>query len=146
MKKLLTLTIALVIFPTMLLSQTSGKVSGTILNEEGAPLAGANVSIVGTSNGGATDANGKYFILDVPAGAQSVRVDYIGYKSVTMTNVSISVNLTTNLDFSLEIAALEGEAVEIVAERPIINTSATNTTRTIDKDIIQNVAIRGIEI
>ncbi len=145
MKKLLTLTMALVIFPTMLLSQTSGKVSGTILNEEGAPLAGANVSIVGTSNGGATDANGKYFILDVPAGAQSVRVDYIGYKSVTMTNVSISVNLTTNLDFSLEIAALEGEAVEIVAERPIINTSATNTTRTIDKDIIQNVAIRGIE-
>ena len=145
MKKLLTLTIALVIFPTMLLSQSSGKVSGTILNEAGEPLAGANVSIVGTSNGGASDANGKYFILAVSVGAQSVRVDYIGYKSVTMKNVNVSENQTTSLNFSLEIAALEGEAVEIVAERPIINTSATNTTRTIDKDVIQNVAIRGVE-
>lgn len=145
MKKLLTLTIALVIFPTMLLSQTSGKVSGTILNEEGTPLAGANVSIVGTSNGGASDANGKYFILDVSVGTQSVRVDYIGYKSITMKNVNVSENQTTTLNFSLEVAALEGEAVEIVAERPIVNTSATNTTRTIDKDVIQNVAIRGVE-
>lgn len=145
MKKLLTLTIALVIFPTMLLSQTSGKVSGTILNEEGTPLAGANVSIVGTSNGGASDANGKYFILDVSVGAQSVRVDYIGYKSITMKNVNVSENQTTTINFSLEVAALEGEAVEIVAERPIVNTSATNTTRTINKDVIQNVAIRGVE-
>ena len=146
MKKLLTLiTMAIVVVPTMLLSQSGGKVSGTILNEEGSPLGGTNVIIVGTTYGSASDENGKYFILDVPVGTHSVRVDYIGYKSVTVKNVNISENLTTNLDFSLEVAALEGEAVEIIAERPIINTSATNTTRIIDKDIIQNIALRGIE-
>ncbi|HIC39258.1 MAG TPA: hypothetical protein EYO79_07310, partial [Candidatus Marinimicrobia bacterium] len=146
MKKLLTLiSMAIVVFPTMLLSQSGGKVSGTILNEEGSPLGGTNVFIVGSTYGSASDENGKYFILDVPVGTHSVRVDYIGYKSVTVKNVNISENLTTNLDFSLEVAALEGEAVEIIAERPIINTSATNTTRIIDKDIIQNIALRGIE-
>ncbi|MCH7764844.1 MAG: TonB-dependent receptor, partial [Candidatus Marinimicrobia bacterium] len=146
MKKLLTLiTMALIVAPTILLSQSGGKISGTILNEEGSPLGGANVIIVGTIYGSASDENGKYFILGVPVGIHTIRVDYIGYKSVTVKNVNVSGNLTTNLDFSLEIAALEGETVEIIAERPIINRSATNTTRIIDKDVIQNIALRGIE-
>ena len=46
MKKLLAVTImTMVVFPTMLLSQSSGKIAGTVLNEEGAPLGGANVII-----------------------------------------------------------------------------------------------------
>ena len=146
MKKLLAVIImTIVIFPTMLLSQSSGKISGTILNEEGAPLGGANVIIEETSYGGASAEDGKYYILDVPVGTHTVRVDYIGYKSVTVKNVKVSESLTTTLNLSLEVSALEGEVVEIVADRPIINRSATNTTRLIDKDVIKNMVIRGVE-
>lgn len=145
MKKLLSITTAIFILQTVLFPQTSGKVAGNVVNENGAPLVGANVSIAGTSYGGATDGEGNFFILDVPVGSHTLRVDYIGYKSVSMKNVKVSESLTTNLSFALEVAALTGEMVEIVAERPIVNTSATNTTRTIDKDIIQNVALRGVE-
>jgi outer membrane receptor protein involved in Fe transport len=146
MKKLLAVIImTIVLFPTMLLSQSSGKISGTILNEEGAPLGGANVIIEETSYGGASAEDGKYYILDVPVGTHIVRVDYIGYKSVTVKNVKVSESLTTTLNLSLEVSALEGEVVEIVADRPIINRSATNTTRLIDKDVIKNMVIRGVE-
>ncbi|GIS73254.1 MAG: hypothetical protein CM1200mP10_28310 [Candidatus Neomarinimicrobiota bacterium] len=37
----------------------------------------------------------------------------------------------------MEVSALEGEVVEIVADRPIINRSATNKTRLIDKDLLK---------
>ena len=145
MKKLLAAIImTMVVFPTMLLSQSSGKIAGTVLNEEGAPLGGANVIIEETSYGSASDENGKYYILDVPVGTHTVRVDYIGYKSVTVKNVKVSESLTTTLNLSMEVSALEGEVVEIVADRPIINRSATNTTRLIDKDIIKNGSVRGV--
>jgi hypothetical protein len=135
----------IVVLPTTLLSQSSGKIAGTVLNEEGAPLGGANVIIEETSYGSASDENGKYYILDVPVGTHTVRVDYIGYKSVTVKNVKVSESLTTTLNLSMEVSALEGEVVEIVADRPIINRSATNTTRLIDKDVIKNMVIRGVE-
>ena len=145
MKKLLAVIImTVVVFPTMLLSQSSGKIAGTVLNEEGAPLGGANVIIEETSYGSASDENGKYYILDVPVGTHTVRVDYIGYKSVTVKNVKVSESLTTTLNLSMEVSALEGEVVEIVADRPIINRSATNTTRLIDKDVIKNGSVRGV--
>ena len=145
MKKLLAAIImTMVVFPTMLLSQSSGKIAGTVLNEEGAPLGGANVIIEETSYGSASDENGKYYILDVPVGTHTVRVDYIGYKSVTVKNVKVSESLTTTLNLSMEVSALEGEVVEIVADRPIINRSATNTTRLIDKDVIKNGSVRGV--
>ncbi|MCS5652625.1 MAG: TonB-dependent receptor, partial [Candidatus Marinimicrobia bacterium] len=145
MKKLLAAIImTMVVFPTMLLSQSSGKIAGTVLNEEGAPLGGANVIIEETSYGSASDENGKYYILDVPVGTHTVRVDYIGYKSVTVKNVKVSESLTTTLNLSMEVSALEGEVVEIIADRPIINRSATNTTRLIDKDVIKNGSVRGV--
>jgi len=144
MKKLLTLGVALLI-PVMILGQSSGKISGTVTDEDGNALAGANVIVVGTSSGAASGDGGDYFILAVPAGTYSLRVDFIGYKSVIVSNVIVSGNLTTDLDFSLVISAIEGETVEIVAERPIINKSATNTTRVVGQDVIQNVAVRGVE-
>ena len=135
MKKLLTLGVALLI-PVMILGQSSGKISGTVTDEDGNPLAGANVVLVGTSSGAASGDDGDYYILAVPAGTYSVRVDFIGYKSVIISKVIVSGDLTTDLDYSLAVSAIEGETVEIVAERPIINKSATNTTRLVGQDVI----------
>jgi iron complex outermembrane receptor protein len=81
MKKLLTLSITLLI-PVMILGQTSGKIAGTVTDEDGNPLAGANVVVVGTSSGAAAGDDGDYYILAVPAGTYSVRVDFIGYKNL----------------------------------------------------------------
>ena len=61
-----------------------------------------------------------------------------------MKNVKVSESLTTTLNLSMEVSALEGEVVEIVADRPIINRSATNTTRLIDKDVIKSGSVRGV--
>ena len=64
MKKLLTLSITLLI-PVMILGQSSGKISGTVTDEDGNPLTGANVIVVGTSFGAATDENGDFYILEL---------------------------------------------------------------------------------
>ena len=91
MKKLLAVIImTVVVFPTMLLSQSSGKIAGTVLNEEGAPLGGANVIIEETSYGSASDENGKFQSLHK---FTDIRIQYINrivskyYKKITcLTN------------------------------------------------------------
>ncbi|SVA59459.1 uncharacterized protein METZ01_LOCUS112313, partial [marine metagenome] len=145
MRRLTSLSICALLLPMMLFAQTAGKISGTVVSGDGTPLAGANVIVVGTSLGAASNSDGNYYILDVPSGTYSVRSDYIGYQSVTVTNVKVSTSLTTDIDYTLQMSAVEGAAVEIVAERSLIQKSATNTTRIIDQEIINNVAQRGVE-
>ena len=83
-----------------------GSISGRVTDvDTGDPLVGANVIIVGTNLGAATDVNGEYSISKVPAGAQRLNANYIGYASSSM-NVDIAVNLGTVADFGLSVAAL----------------------------------------
>ena len=56
------------ISPNFLFGQ-SGKISGTVVDSTtNKPLVGANVMIIGTNMGAATDIDGKYFIINVPSG------------------------------------------------------------------------------
>ncbi|MCK5331507.1 MAG: carboxypeptidase regulatory-like domain-containing protein, partial [Candidatus Marinimicrobia bacterium] len=137
--------LALIVLPTLIFAQTSGKISGIVTDENGVALGGANVLLVGTSQGTATDADGQYYVLDVPVGDYSVRVQYIGYVTHTIDNVHVSADLTTWLDYRLTVAALEGEEVTVTAEKPIINLNATNTNRIIDAETIANLPIRNVQ-
>ena len=74
---LLVLSIALV--TTVAWGQSS--VSGTITDSEsGEPLIGANIVFVGTTNGTATDIDGRYE-LKVPEGAEAIEISYTGYQT-----------------------------------------------------------------
>lgn len=136
--------LSLVVLPIMIFAQTTGKVAGNVQSVDGVPLAGANVILEGTSMGAATDENGRFYILYVPAGRYDIRAGYIGYKTHKTENVRVSVGLTTNMDFNLEIAAVEGEAVTIIGQRRLIEPSATNSVRIVDIEEIQNAAIRSV--
>ena len=90
---------------TFLIAQ-QGSVSGRVTDTDtGDPLVGANVIVVGTNLGAATDVNGEYSISRVPAGAQRLNANYIGYASKSM-NADIPTNGNAIGDFSLYVAAL----------------------------------------
>lgn len=118
--------ITLLLCPAMLWAGTTGKISGSVRDTEtGEALPGANVVIVGTTLGAATDAAGDFFVINVPPGTYSVRVSMIGYAAETRTNVRVNVDRTTNVDFSLRTTVILGEEVTAVAERPVIRPDLT---------------------
>jgi hypothetical protein len=94
--------LSLVIVPTIIFAQTSGKLSGVVTSADGTPLIGANVVIEGTTLGAVSDEDGQYFIINIPEGIYTVSASFIGYESYAVNNVRVSVGLTTNLDFNLE--------------------------------------------
>ena len=82
---------------------TTGKLVGVVLDKVSKePLVGANVMIAGTGLGTATDADGRYFILQIPPKTYSVKFSMIGYKGVNVKNVKIQVDLTTTLNAEIQ--------------------------------------------
>lgn len=142
--KRLAVLVAVIVLPATLLAQTSGKISGVVKNADGQALVGANVLVEGSTLGAATDANGQYYILDVPVGTYTVRAEYIGYKAMSISNIRVSADLTTTVDFTLEVSAVAGEEVQVTAERPIINKNATNTNRIIETEVVEALPIRDV--
>jgi len=64
-------------------SQT--KVNGTVTSQEdGQPVVGATVLVVGTQTGTVTDADGK-FALTVPAGKSTLRITYVGMEPIEVS-------------------------------------------------------------
>lgn len=84
----------------ILYRQLSGRVSGRVTDESGQPLPGASVSVVGTSLGMMTDADGRYNI-SLPEGTYTVAASFVGYTRVESANVIINGNQTTALNIRL---------------------------------------------
>lgn len=70
------LLVAVLFVSATVLAQT--KLSGTILDETGEPLPGASVVEKGTTNGTATDFDGK-FMLNAKSGSGTLVVSFVGY-------------------------------------------------------------------
>lgn len=74
---MLTLT-CLIVGIGLLMAQTS-KVTGVVIAaEDGQPVVGASILVKGTTLGTITDIDGKFIISEIPAGAKTLRVSYVG--------------------------------------------------------------------
>ena len=101
-------------------AQNPGTVAGTVRDratQEALP--GVSVTLEGTSFGTATDAEGRYRLAGVPAGAYNLRATFAGYDALLRADVAVSsgnVN-TLNLEINRSPQAL-GE-VTVTANRAI---------------------------
>ena len=99
-------------------------VSGTVADESGSPLAGANVVVEGTDLGAASSGDGTYSI-SIGEGSYTVTASVIGYQSST---ASVDVSGDVTLDFSLAVSAVEMSALEVLASRAGEKTPVAHTT------------------
>ncbi len=124
---------------------TTGKIAGKIVEEStGEPLVGVNVILVGTAQGAAADLDGNYFILNIPPGTYQLKAVAIGYASVTVNNVRVSIDLTTRMDFQLREEAIAMSEVVVTAERPLVQMDLTSTAARVGGDQIAMLPIEDV--
>ncbi len=146
MKRLFTVFFFLLLIPAITFAGTVGKIKGKVTDlTTGEPLIGANVLVVGTSFGSATDINGEYIISNLDAGVYEVKASYIGYQTITVSNIRVSADLTTELNFELPGEGIETDVVEVVAERPLVQKDLTNAQRITTSDDIDALPVRGVD-
>ena len=127
------------------MAQTTGKISGRVTDAgTGEPLIGANVIVQGTSMGSVTDASGDFYIISVPPGFYPIEARMMGYKSIQMEMVRVSVNRTVYLAFKMEPSVVKGEAVTVLANRMVLKKDQTNSTRNISSQDIKILPVEDI--
>lgn len=136
MMKKWSIILVLLLIPALSFAGVTGKISGKVVDKDtGDPLPGANITIQGTTMGAASNINGEYFIINVPVGSYTLVATMMGYKKIEKTDVRSIQDLTTTVNFELESTVMElGETVTITAERPMVRTDATASTREVEGD------------
>lgn len=129
------------LFAGSIVAQTTGKIAGRVVDTEGEPLPGVNVIVEGELKGSATDAEGYYFILNVRSGTYTLSASMIGFKKVSVTDVRVSVDRTTKIDFELEEETFEGEEIVVVAQKKLITKDQTSASAKVSGDEILNLSL-----
>ncbi len=92
-----------------------GEVMGRVTDKtSGQALATAQVSVVGTTIRALTGQDGRYRMVNVPAGPATLRVSYIGYATTTQ-QVTVPASGSAQADFAIAQAAVGLEAIVVTA-------------------------------
>lgn len=126
-------------------AQTTGKLVGHISDAiTGEALPFANVLLVNTNLGAASDINGDFLIISVPPGVYSLEAKMMGYGAVRQEGLQISVNRTTKVDFALHTTAITTETVVITADKISIKKDQTGSIRNISSENIEALPVDNI--
>jgi hypothetical protein len=147
LKRLYLLLIINVLLGTVLYAQvTTSTLTGTIKDQSGQPLAGANVSATNQSTGKVyqvtTNKNGGYNIFNmVPGGPYKLDVSYTGFETQSRTDIMLPLGEAPSQDFSLTPRTTQLTEVVVTGARTTPNRLGSETT--IGRDKIANLPTVG---
>ncbi|MBN1225073.1 MAG: TonB-dependent receptor, partial [Candidatus Aminicenantes bacterium] len=145
-KKLILFTLCLFLVSALLSSQDTlqtGNMSGKVIDTEGIPLPGVTVTlqskalIKGTQSALTTNSGAFRFVF-LPIGSYEVKFELPGYKTLVKTGVIVSLRKTTNVNATMEMAAIE-ETITVVGETPVIDTKSSTIATNFTADMMQKV-------
>ena len=134
----------LVIFYGFNYAQITGKLKGKVTDSKGEPLIGANVLVLGTNLGAATDIDGYYDIINIRTGTYSIEFRYVGYQSKIVKEVKIIPDQTTEINSQLNEQSVETQAVTVTAQRPLVEFNQTSSVSSVSRQEINNLPVQSL--
>jgi len=104
---------AIIVFGQETTLSVYGRVVDNLTKE---PLIGANVIVLGTDFGAATNDQGEFSISNVPPNTYQVRASVIGYNSITKTDISVMPGRPAQIEFELTSTSIELENVVVESD------------------------------
>ena len=132
-------------FPVGSLGQAvNATLLGTVTDVSGAVVANAKVMITeintGVSHSGQTNDSGNYTFSDMPPGRYEVTVEQSGFKKESRRDVNVEFNSSTRVDVQLQPGNVS-ETVVVTGEAAILQTDRTDTGRSIDAQMIEELPL-----
>jgi TonB-dependent receptor len=114
----------------------NGTIRGTITDEIGLGLPGANVIIESLTLGTSSDVNGNFTLVNIPVGEQEITVTFIGYGSIKQT-VSVEKGKTATTEITLNPGVMMGGEILVLGDRLKGQAKALNQQK--NKSNISNI-------
>jgi Carboxypeptidase regulatory-like domain/TonB dependent receptor-like, beta-barrel len=126
--------------------QTTGNITGRILDDQGAAVPGVTVTGKNAETGFVrtvvTDGEGIYLLNALPVGTYDILAELQGFSKVDNKGIVVNVGQTVDLDVTLKVAGLT-EAVEVRAETPLIQHNSSAVGGVVDVDRIESMPLNG---
>lgn len=127
-------------------AQTTGKIAGMVYDDATKePAFGANVFLEGTYLGAAVDSEGSFFILNVTPGSYTLVVQMIGYETVKVEDLRVSVNRTAVVDINLKPTIMETDEVIVVAKKIAIKKDQTSSIKNVSSEDILALPVEDLD-
>jgi outer membrane receptor protein involved in Fe transport len=138
-------TLLLALATPLLAQRTTGAISGVAKDASGAILPGVTVSVTGENIVGSqtatTNEQGYYRFLNLPPGEYVLKFALSGFRTLTLSGIRVGVGQTVEGDASLQVSQME-EAVDVVAESPVVDTSSNEVGANYDRSWVENAPLR----
>ena len=123
-------------------AQQYGTLTGTVTDTDGTALPGANVVLAGTQKGTSVGEDGSYRLTQIEPGEYTVRVSFVGYKTV-QREATFQAGRTVTQNFQLEVAPLMGEGVTVTVGSRTRNMQAEDLAVPVDVYGAEEIQVAG---
>jgi outer membrane receptor protein involved in Fe transport len=126
--------------------QTTGTITGRVVDQQGAAIPGATVTAKSPATGftrtEVSDAEGIYRLSALPVGIYEVTAELQGFSTLSKKDIEVNVAQTQDVDFPLRVASL-AETVNVTGASPLIQTTASGVGQVVDVKRIENLPLNG---
>ncbi|MGI9068545.1 MAG: carboxypeptidase regulatory-like domain-containing protein [Pyrinomonadaceae bacterium] len=142
-----TTLIALFLLPALALAQTqtTGRIAGTVKDQNGAIIAGAEVTVISTATGDerkvTTDEAGHYAVSLLPSGTYQVSITASGFKKTLFDKVKVAITETMVVNADLAVGAAMEESVTIHSLSSFIQTDGPQLGRVVDSRAVSELPL-----
>ena len=124
---------------------TAADLTGTVVDPNGAVVAGATVTARNTGTGiersATSNEDGSYRLLGLPPGEYEVTAEAATFKKVSIAGVRLTVGQAAELRIAMEIGSQDLVVNVPAGSVELIETTKTNVSTTIDQTRIENLPI-----
>ncbi len=135
-----------VVMSVSLYAQTTASILGTVTDESGAVVAGAQVRAVNalTNEARSTVTNdlGYYSFPELPVGVYSVQAEREGFKTAVRDGITLSLNRNARVDLRLAVGALT-ERVNVFGDAPLVETTTNEMGSLVDQRRVAELPLNG---
>ena len=126
--------------------QTSGNITGRVLDDQGAAVPGTTVTATSTATGfvrtDVTDAEGLFRLNALPVGTYDLVAELQGFTRVEQKGVIVNVAQTTDLNISLRVAQI-AETITVTGESPLVSTTTSAVGGNVEVAQLESLPLNG---
>ena len=140
------LVIAWLAASPMMRGQTTSSIEGTIKDEQGLAITGAEVharnDALAIDRSAVSDSSGSYRIAGLPPGIYTVAAAKSGFATQSLPNLQITVDTTIATNFVLKVGTTT-QSVEVTSAPLLLETTSSSTSSIITPEQIEDMPLNG---
>src|SRR5436853_5313535 len=125
-------------------TQTNGRITGTVKDQNGALIAGAEVITTSKATGEerkvTSDDAGSYSVSFLPPGGYRLRISANGFELKVFPDIRVSITETTNLNATLAVTGVTTDPV-LIAAAPLLQADGPQLGRAVDARTVSELPL-----